>query len=164
MFFKESIQELISNKDKREEWVNTSGLLVNLTDNQKQKLFELFNDVLNNWEEFKKYEIIYEFIPPMLRQAISYLDIDANMPYSVKSNKKKTFVYLWKFNLNNYLNHFNELYTSSSTSFSKIFLNIDIEAELCHLCIRDYFYKLAKESKVEDYESIIRDNKINEII
>jgi hypothetical protein len=165
MFFKDYIDKLINSSEvEREDWLEISGFFGGISKSQKEKMIELFNQLLNNWSRYEKFISICEYMLPMIRQAASYLDIDGNMPYTVKSNNKKVFVYNYNFDLDKYLEHFHELFNVSSDQFLKIFINIDVEAELCHLCIRDYFYSLAKSSKVELYDSIVREINIDKII
>ncbi len=163
-FRDEIIYLLISNRQHREKWFSETGLLSGLNEVEILETLNLFNLLLDNWETYKKYDKIYEYMLPMLRRAINYLYSDESMIWSIKKDNKRLFVYRHNFNLLEYIEHFNSIFVKNEKSFQETFKNIDGTAELCHLCIRDYFYKLASESKSEDYDSIIRDININKII
>ena len=165
MYFKDEVTDLLGlDKQHRKKWFEATGLLSGLNEEENSQTIELFNLLLDNWETYKKYHDIYEFMMPMLRRAINYLYSDESMIWSIKRDEKRLFVFRHNFNLLNYIEHFNGIFVRNRESFQETFKNIDAQAELCHLCIRDYFYKLAEESKANDYESIIRDLKINTII
>jgi len=165
MYFKDEVTDVLPlDKEHRKTWFVTTGLLSGLDAIETEKTLEIFNNLLDNWEMYKKYHDIYEYMLPMLRRAINYLYSDESMIWSIKRDEKRTFVYRYNFNLLNYIEHFNSIFVKNQESFQENFKNIDAQAELCHLCIRDYFYKLAEDSKPEDYESIIRDLNINRII
>jgi len=165
MYFKDEVTDVLPlDKEHRKKWFNATGLLAGLDAIETEKTLEILNDLLDNWERYKRYHDIYEYMLPMLRRAINYLYSDESMIWSIKKDKKRTFVYRYNFNLLNYVEHFNSIFVKNQEYFQETFKNIDAQAELCHLCIRDYFYKLAEDSKTEDYESIIRDLNINRII
>lgn len=165
MLFRDEIPDLLKlNRQHREKWFNSTGLLSGLNEEERLQTLNLFNLLLDNWETYKKYDKIYEYMLPMVRRAINYLYSDESMIWSIKKDNKRLFVYRHNFNLSEYIEHFNSIFVKNEKSFQETFKNIDGPAELCHLCIRDYFYKLAEDSKAKDYDSIIRDIKINTII
>ena len=164
-YFKDEITDLLPlDKQHRENWLSSTGFLTGLNEVERLQTLHLFELLLNNWQLYRKYDKIYEFMIPMIRRAINYLYSEESMIWSIKRDDKRLFVYRHNFKLLDYVNHFNEIFVKNEHSFQETFQNIDAQAELCHLCIRDYFYKLAKESKTEDYEIILRDLKINSII
>jgi hypothetical protein len=165
MYFESEVTDLLNlDEYHRKKWFESTGLLSGLNAEEIEKTLEIFNLLLDNWETYKKYDKIYEFMLPMLRRAINYLYSDESMIWSIKKDDKRTFVFRYNFNLFDFIEHFNNLFVINRESFRENFKNIDSEAELCHLCVRDYFYKLAKLSKSEDYDSIVRDLKIKKII
>lgn len=165
MYFESEVLDILPlDSEHREKWFSATGLLSGLNKEERVQTLILFNLLLDNWETYKKYDKIYEYMMPMVRRAINYLYSDESMIWSIKKDDKRAFVYRYNFNLLEYVEHFNIIFVKNQESFQETFKNIDGQAELCHLCIRDYFYKLANESKSEDYGSIIRDLKINNII
>ena len=165
MYFKDEITDILPlDKEHRRKWFQATGLLMGLNVEESQKTLDIFNELLDNWELYKKYNEIYEYMLPMLRRAISYLYSDECIIWSIKSDKKRLEVYRLNFNLLEYIDHFNNLFIKNKVSFIDNFVNIDAEAELCHLCIRDYFYHLSKISSSEDYLSILREKRINNIL
>ena len=165
MFSKDEITDILPlDKEHRKKWFNATGLLTGLDEEERGKILEIFNELLDNWDIYKKYNDIYGYMMPMLRRAINYLYSDECLIWTIKKDEKRLFVYRHNFNLLDYVEHFNSLFLKMKKIFTDTFANIDAEVELCHLCIRDYFYHLATISKSEDYISILRDKRINNII
>jgi hypothetical protein len=165
MFFKDEVTDVLPlDREHRKKWFNATGLLLGLDAEETEKTLELFNGLLDNWEQYKKYHDIYEYMLPMVRRAINYLYSEDSIIWSIKMDKKRLYVYRHNFSLPDYVEHFDRLYKSSIRNIRDNFKNIDAEAEVCHLCIRDYFYHLSNVSKAEDYESIIRDTKLTKLI
>jgi len=165
MFFKDEIVDILPlDKEHRRKWFSATGLLMGLNVEEVEKTLDIFNELLDNWEIYKKYNEIYDYMLPMLRRAINYLYSDECLIWSIKSDKKRLTVYRLNFDLLEYVEHFNSLFIKNKENFLNNFVNIDAEAELCHLCIRDYFYRLAKISSSEDYISLLREKRINAIV
>jgi hypothetical protein len=165
MFFKDEVTDVLPlDRQHRMKWFNATGLLMGLNAEEIEKTLEIFNELLDNWEQYKKYHDIYEYMLPMVRRAINYLYSEDGIIWSIKMDKKRLYVYRHNFSLPDYVEHFDRLYKSSIKNIRDNFKNIDAEAEVRHLCIRDYFYHLSNVSKTEDYESIIRDTKLTKLI
>jgi len=165
MYFSEEVNYLVDlDSEHREKWLSATGLLVGLEEEEKKIALSFFDIILNDWEHFKKYEQIYEFFPPMIRRAVNFLYTKNDMIWSVQRDDRRLFVFRNKFNIYDFVDHFNRIFTDFKDQFQTKFVYLDSDAELCHLSIRDYFYKLAEESKTEDYLQIKRDIQIKNLI
>ena len=114
MYFRDEVTDLLGlDKEHRVKWFDATGLLMGLTPEEREKTIELFHSLLDNWETYKKYHDIYEFMLPMVRRAINYLYSDESMIWSIKKDNKRTFVYRYNFDLLKYFEHFNSLFISN---------------------------------------------------
>lgn len=162
-FEDEIIDVLPLDIEHRKKWFSATGILHGLNSEEVEKTLELFNKVLDNWDRYKKYNIS-EYVLPMIRKSIHYLYSDESIIWSFKSDSNRLKVYRLKFNIEEYFKHFNYIFNRNINQFKNEFSNIDAEAELFNLCIKDYFTKLSNDSLSEDYISTIRDLNINTIL
>lgn len=158
-------------KPHREMWFKAGGILLGMNEQEKYEFLNLFNGILDDPNFMSKWGAIVEHIESLVRNAAFYLHSKMSFGNSQNPNEsglsylsKRTFVYRYNFNIEDYLESFSTCFLESIDIFKKYFSNINSDLELRNLFMKNYFKGLWDNSKVEDYERILREVNLNKIL